>query len=153
MSTKFESMINSHLDHLEVKFDKRFSGNDVNASTSNTENATDSALDDISNLQIPKIPIGASPIHHIHSRTTIGASASGEGTMAATNAMLPHTVAFSEPPVSAHVPLSNAHSSLRHVSNTLPNQTSTYSTPQPTVTRTPHPGSIRPRVALGMKGF
>jgi hypothetical protein len=67
--------------------------------------------------------------------------------MAATNAMMPHTVVYSE--LSAYVP----NSSFQHVPNTLSNQTSTYSTPQPTVNRAPHPGSARPRTALGMEGF
>jgi hypothetical protein len=71
MSQNFESTINSRLDHIEAKFDKNFVGKDVNASTSNTKNYKDKALDDFSNLHIPKVPIGASPIHHIHSRTTI----------------------------------------------------------------------------------
>jgi hypothetical protein len=35
-------------------------------------------------LHIPKIPIGASPTNHIHSRTTISTSAGGGNTMATT---------------------------------------------------------------------
>jgi hypothetical protein len=69
--------------------------------------------------------------------------------MAATNAMMLHTVVYSKPPMSAYVPNSSSH----HVPNTLLNQTSTYSTPQPTVTRAPHPGLARPRITLGMEGF
>jgi hypothetical protein len=117
-----------------------FFGNDINPSTSSTKNSKDSTLDDFSDLHIPKVPIGVPPIHHIHSRTTIGASAGGGSTMVATNAMMPHTVVYSEPPISAYV----LNSSLQHVPNTLPNQTSTYSTPQPTINRAPHPGSARP---------
>jgi hypothetical protein len=49
--------------------------------------------------------------------------------MAATNAMMSHMVVYNEPPISAYVP----NSSLQHVPNTLTNQTSTYSTPQPTI--------------------
>jgi hypothetical protein len=135
--------MNSRLDRIESKFGKQFSGNDINASTSNTENSKDNTLDDFSDLHIPNVPIGVPPIHHIH----IGASAGGGSTMAATNAMMPHTVVYSEP--SAYVP----NSSLQHVPNTLPNQTSTYSTPQPIINRAPHPGSARPRTALGMEGF
>jgi hypothetical protein len=120
-----------------------------NASTSNIENSKDGTLDDFSDLHIPKLPIGVPPIHHIHICTTIGASAGGGSTMAATNAMMPNTVVYGVPPISAYVP----NSSLQHVRNTLPNQTSTYSTPQPTVNRAPHPGSARPRTALGMEGF
>jgi hypothetical protein len=67
--------------------------------------------------------------------------------MAATNAVTPHTVVYSEP--SAYVP----NSSLQHVPNTLLNQTSTYGTPQPTINRALHPASARPRTALGMEGF
>jgi hypothetical protein len=67
--------------------------------------------------------------------------------MAATNAMTPHTVVYSEP--SAYVP----NSSLQHVPNTLPNQISTNGTPQPTINRAPHPASARSRTALGMEGF
>jgi hypothetical protein len=126
MSEKFVSTMNSHLDRIEAKFGKQFSGNDINASTSNTENSKDSTLDDFSNLHI-QVPIGVPPIHHIHSRTTIGASAGEGSTMAATNAMTPHTIVYSEP--SAYVP----NSSLQHVPNTFPSQTSTYSLPQPTV--------------------
>jgi hypothetical protein len=111
------------------------------------ENSKDSTLDDFSDLHIPKVPIGVPPIHHVHSRTTIGALAGGGSTMAATNALMPHTVVYSEP--SAYVP----NSFLQHVLNTLSNQTSTYSTPQPTINRGPHPGSTRPRTALGMGGF
>jgi hypothetical protein len=140
MSEKFESTMNSRLDRIEAKFGKQFSGNDINASTYNTKNSKDSTLDDFSNLHIPKVPIGV-PL--IHRWTTIGASAGEGSTMAATNAMMPHTVVYSEP--SAYVP----NSSLQHVPNTLPNQTSTYNTPQPTV----NPGSARPRTALGMEGF
>jgi hypothetical protein len=147
MSEKFESTMNSHLNRTEAKFGKQFSGNDINASTSNTENSKDSTLDDFSNLHIPKVPIGVPPIHHMHSRIIIGASAGEGSTMAATNAMMPHTVVYSEP--SAYVP----NSSLQHVPNTLPNQTSAYSAPQPTVNRAPHPRSARPRTALGMEGF
>jgi hypothetical protein len=77
MSEKIESTINSHLDRIEAKFGKSFSGNDINASTSNTENSKDSTLDDFSDLHIPKVPISVPPVHHIHSRTTIGASAGG----------------------------------------------------------------------------
>jgi hypothetical protein len=147
MSGNFESMITSRLDLIEAKFGKQFSGNDINASTSNTKNSKDNTLDDFSNLHIPKVSIGVPPIHHIHSRTTIGASA-GEGSkMAATNAMMSHTVVYSDP--SAYVP----NSSFQHVLNTLPNQTSTYSTQQPTVNRATHPTSARPRTALGMEGF
>jgi hypothetical protein len=147
MSENFESTITSRLDHIEAKFDKQFSGNDINAYTSNTENSKDSRLDDFSNLHIPKVPIGVPPIHHIHSRTTIGALAGGGSTMAATTAMTPHTFVYSEP--SAYVP----NSSLQHVTNTLPNQTSTYGTPQPTINRASHLASARPRTALGMMGF
>jgi hypothetical protein len=147
MSEKFDSTMNSRLDRIEAKFDKQFSGNDINASTSNTENSKDSTLNDFSNLHIPKVPIGVPPIHHIHSRTTIGASVDGGSTMAATNAVTPHTVVYSEP--SAYVP----NSLLQHVPNTLPNQISTYGTPQPTINRAPHPASARPRTALGMEGF
>jgi hypothetical protein len=143
MSETFESTITSHLDCIEAKFGKQFSGNDINASTSNTENSKDSTLDDFSNLHIPKVLIGVPPIHHIHSRTTIGASAGGGSTMAATNAMTPHIVVYSEP--SAYVP----NSLLQHVPNTLPNQTSTYGTPQPTVNRASHPASARPRTGDG----
>jgi hypothetical protein len=78
-SEKFESTITSHLDRIEAKFGKQFSGNDINASTSNTENSKDSTLDDFSILHIPKVPIGVPPIHHIHSRTTIGAFRLVEG--------------------------------------------------------------------------
>jgi molybdopterin converting factor small subunit len=147
MSEKFESTITSRLDRIEAKFGKQFSSNDINASTSNTENSKDSTLDDFSNLHIPKVPIGVPPIHHIHTRTTIGASAGGGSTMAATNAMTPHTIVYSEP--SSYVP----NSSLQHVPNTLPNQTSTYGTPQPTINQAPHPGSASSRTALGTEGF
>jgi hypothetical protein len=147
MSGKFESTMNSHLDRIEAKFGKQFFGNDINASTSNIENSKDSTLDDYSNLHIPKFPIGVPPIHHIHSHTTIGASAGGGSTMATTNAVTPHTVVYSEP--SAYVP----NSSLQHVPITLPNQISTYGTPQPTINRAPHFASARPRTALGMEGF
>jgi hypothetical protein len=147
MSEKFESTMNSHLDRIEAKFGKQFSGNDINASTSNTENSKDSTLDEFSDLHLPKVPIDVPPIHHIHSRTTIGASAGGGSTMAATNAITPHTVVYSEP--SAYVP----NSSLQHVPNTLPNQTSKYDTPQPTINRASHPASARPRTTLGMEGF
>jgi hypothetical protein len=44
--------------------------------------------------------------------------------MTATNAMMSHTVVYNEPPISAYVPYSLS----QHVPNTLPNQTSTYST-------------------------
>jgi hypothetical protein len=137
MSEKFESTMNSRLDRIEAKFGKQISGNDINTSTSNTENSKDSTLDDFSNFYIPKVPIGVPPIHHIHSCTTIGASAGAGSTMAATNAMTPHTIVYSES--SAYVP----NSSLQHVPNTLPNQTSTYDTPQPTINRAPHPASAR----------
>jgi hypothetical protein len=147
ISKKFESTMNSRLDRIEAKFDKQFSSNDINASTSNTKNSKDSTLDDFSNLHIPKVPIGVPPIHHIHSRTTIGASAGGGSTITATNAMTPHTVVYSEP--SAYVP----NSSLQHLPNTFSNQTSTYGTPQPTINRAPHPASARPRTALGMEVF
>ena len=113
MSEKFESMISSRLDHIEAKFDKQFSGNDVNASTSNTEKDK-SALEDLSNLHIPKIPIGASP-NHIHSQTTIGTSAGGGNTTAASNALMPHTAVYSEPPISAYVP----NNLLPHILNTF----------------------------------
>jgi hypothetical protein len=147
MSEKFESTMNSRLDRIEAKFGKQFSGNDINASTSNTENSKDKTLDDFSNLHIPKVPIGVPPIHHIHSRTTIGASTGGGSTMAVTNSMTLHTVVYSEP--SAYVP----NSSLQHVPNIFPNQKSTYGTPQPTINRASHPASARPRTALGMEGF
>jgi hypothetical protein len=117
MSEKFESTINSNLDRIEDKFGKQLSSNDINASKSNTENSKDSMLDDFLDLHIPKVPIGIPPIHHMHSRATIGASAGGGSTMAATNAMMSHTVVYSEP--SACVP----NSLLQHVPNTLPNQT------------------------------
>jgi hypothetical protein len=147
MSEKIESTMNSCLDRIEAQFGKQFSGNDINASTSTTKNSKDSTLDDFSNLHIPKVPIGVPPIHHIHSRATIGASAGGESTMAATNAVKPHTFVYSEP--SAYVP----NISLQHVHSTLPNQTSTYGTPQPIINRASHPASARPRTALGMEGF
>jgi hypothetical protein len=67
--------------------------------------------------------------------------------MADTNVVTPHIVVYSEP--SAYVP----NSSLQHVPNALPNQTSTYGTPQPTINRAPHPASSRPRTALGMERF
>jgi hypothetical protein len=57
MSENCESTMNSHLDRIEAKFGKQFSGNDINASTSNTENSKDSTLDDFSNLHIPKVPL------------------------------------------------------------------------------------------------
>jgi hypothetical protein len=145
MSEKFESTINSHLDRIEAKFGKQFSSNDINASTSNTEHSKDSTLDDFSDLHIPKVPIGVPPIHNIHSRTTIGASADGGSTMTTTNAMMLHTVVYIEPPISAYVP----NSSLQHVPNTLLNQTLTFNTPQPTINRAPHLGLARPRTALG----
>jgi hypothetical protein len=75
MSENFESTINSRLDRIEAKIGKQFSGNDINTSTSSTENSKDSTLDDFSDLHIHKVPIGVPPIHHIHSRTIIGASA------------------------------------------------------------------------------
>jgi hypothetical protein len=62
MSEKFESMMNSRLDRIEAQLGKQFSGNDINASTSNTENYKDSTLDNFSNLHIPKVPIGVPPI-------------------------------------------------------------------------------------------
>jgi hypothetical protein len=127
VSEKIKSTMNSRLDRIEAKFGKQFFGNDINASTSNTKNSKDSKVDDFSYLHIPKVPIGVPPIHHVHSRTTIGASAGGGSTMAATNAMMPHTVVYSEP--SAYVP----NSLFQHVPNTLSNQTSTYSTPQPAI--------------------
>jgi hypothetical protein len=46
MSENFESTITSRLDRIEAKFGKQFSSNDINASTSNTENSKDSTLDD-----------------------------------------------------------------------------------------------------------
>jgi hypothetical protein len=52
MSENFESTMNSNLDRIEDKFGKQFSGNDINASTSNTENSKDNTLDDFSNLHI-----------------------------------------------------------------------------------------------------
>jgi hypothetical protein len=113
MSEKFESTMNSRLDCIEAKVGKQFSGNDINGSTSNAENSKDSTLDDFSNLHIPKVSISVPPIHHIHSRTTIGASAGGGSAMAATNAVTPHIVVYSEP--SAYVP----NSSLQHVCHTL----------------------------------
>jgi hypothetical protein len=125
----------------------KFSVNDINASTSNIKNSKDNTLDDFLDLHIHKVPIDVPPIYHIHSRTTISASAGGGSTMVTTNAMMPHTIVYSEP--SAYVP----NSSLQHVPNTLPNQTSTYSTPQPTISRAPHLGSARPRTSLGMEGF
>jgi hypothetical protein len=83
----------------------------------------------------------------MYSWTTIGASAGGGSTMVSINAMMPHTVVYSER--NAYVP----NSLLQHVPNTLPNQTSTYNTPQPTINQAPHPGLARPRTALGMEGF
>jgi hypothetical protein len=65
MSENFESMMNSRLDRIEAKFGKQFSSNDINASTSNTENSKDSTLDDFSDLHIPKVPIGVPPNHHV----------------------------------------------------------------------------------------
>jgi hypothetical protein len=132
---EFESTTNSRLDSIEIKFGKQFSSNGINASTSNTENSKDSTLYDCSDLHIPKVPIGVPPIHHMHSRTTIGASTGGGSKMAATNAIMPHTVVHSEPTISAYV----LNSSLQHVPNALLNKTSTYSTPQPTINRAPHP--------------
>jgi hypothetical protein len=61
MSENFESTMNSHLDRIEAKFGKQFSGNDINASTSNTENSKDSTLDEFSDLHIPKVPICVHP--------------------------------------------------------------------------------------------
>jgi hypothetical protein len=104
MSGQFESTINSRLYRIEAKFGRQFSGNDINAFTSNTENSKDSMLDDFSDLHIHKVPTGVPPIHHIHSRTTIGASARGGSTIATNSAMMPHTVVYSEPPISAYVP-------------------------------------------------
>jgi hypothetical protein len=57
MSEKIESTMNSRLDCIEAKFGKQFSGNDINGSTSSTENSKDSTLDDFSNLHIPKVPL------------------------------------------------------------------------------------------------
>jgi hypothetical protein len=57
--------MNSRLDRIEAKFGKQFSSNDINASTSNTENSKDSTLDDFSDLHIPKVPIGVPPNHHV----------------------------------------------------------------------------------------
>jgi hypothetical protein len=42
MSEKFESTMNSRLDRIKAKFGKQFSGNYINASTSNSENSKDS---------------------------------------------------------------------------------------------------------------
>jgi hypothetical protein len=61
MSENFESTMNSHLDRIEAKFGKQFSGNDINASTSDTENSKDSMLDEFSDLHIPKVPICVHP--------------------------------------------------------------------------------------------
>jgi hypothetical protein len=98
MSENFESMIHSHLHRIEAKFGKQFSSNDINASTSSTENSKDNLLDDFSYLHISKVPIGVPPIRHIHSRTTIGGLAGGGSTMATINALMPHTVVCSKPP-------------------------------------------------------
>jgi hypothetical protein len=104
-SDNFESKINSHLDHIEAKFDKQFSDSDANASTSNIEKAKSSTLDDLSNLHIPKISIGASPANHVRSHAIIGTSADGGNTMAATNSMMLHTIVYSEPLACAYVPV------------------------------------------------
>ncbi|CAO2152589.1 unnamed protein product [Urochloa humidicola] len=116
MSDRFESIINTRLEQIEVKFGTQFSSNDVNASTSNAEKLKDSALGDLSNLHILKTP--GVPANHIQSRTVIGNSASGGSSTAATNAMVPHAVVYSEPPVG--VSSGNTNSSLQHIPSTLP---------------------------------
>jgi hypothetical protein len=60
---------------------------------------------------------------------------------------MPHTVVYSEPHASVYV----SNSLLHHVPNTLLNQTTTYCTPQPNVSRAPCHGSARPKVALGWR--
>ncbi|CAN6374158.1 unnamed protein product [Urochloa humidicola] len=112
INTKFDAMSENFtklFGQLDAKVNQVISGKDPSASTSNAENSKSS--DAFDTLLIPKIPGGMPPLNHIHSRTTIGGSASEGSAIAVTNAMMPHKVMYSEPPMSTGVPLSNNNSS------------------------------------------
>jgi hypothetical protein len=67
VSKNSEKMLVTLMSQMESKFSKFF-GNNLHASTSNTEKQISSAGDDILNLQIPKFPLPPeSLIENIHS--------------------------------------------------------------------------------------
>ena len=144
-SENLEKLLATRMDQIESKFSKLF-GNDMHASTSNTEKKIcGSASDDISNLQIPKFPPPPEPsLKNIHSRTTIGYSA-GEGNSVPSH----HASAYSTPPPQAtcipYGPMpNNAFGiSVRHT-YASPNQPPhvTYSSPQH------NPAPNRPRAEV-----